>query len=145
MTQQPLQETTGYLLAQICKLTRVRAHASLEEFGLYRGQQFVLCALWEQEGITHSELAEQLLVQPATITNALKRMEKAGLVERRQDTKDQRVSRVYLTDAGRNIRDVVEGVWGKLEEQTFTGFSLEERDLLRHLLLQILANLKREA
>jgi len=72
-------------------------------------------------------------------------MEKTGLVERRQDTEDQRVSRVYLTDAGRNIRDAVERVWHELEEQTFAGFSLEERVLLRRLLLQVRENLIREA
>ena len=144
MVQQPLQQTTSHLLAQTCKLLRIRAHASLEEIGLYGGQQFVLMALWENEGITHSELAEQLHVRPATITNALKRMERTGFVERRQDTEDQRVSRVYLTDAGRNIRDAVEGVWRELEGQTFAGLSSEERALLNQFLLRIRNNLMRE-
>ena len=144
MVQQPLQQATSHLLAQTCKLLRIRAHASLEEIGLYGGQQFVLMALWENEGITHSELAEQLHVRPATITNALKRMERSGFVERRQDTEDQRVSRVYLTDAGRNIRDAVEGVWRDLEGQTFGGFSSEERTLLDQFLIRIRNNLLRE-
>ena len=144
MVQQPLQQATSRLLVQTCKLLRIRAHALLEEIGLYGGQQFVLMALWKEEGITHSELAEQLHVRPATITNALKRMERAGFVERRQDTEDQRVSRVYLTDAGRNIRDAVEGVWRELEGQTFAGFSSEERALLDQFLPRIHNNLMRE-
>jgi DNA-binding MarR family transcriptional regulator len=145
MVQQPLQRTVGHLLVQMCKLLRARAHALLEEIGLYGGQQFVLMTLWQKEGITHSELAEQLHVRPATITNALKRMERAGFVERRQDTEDQRVSRVYLTDAGRNIREAIEEVWRELEEQTFAGFSSEERALLDRFLLRIRNNLMREA
>ncbi len=144
MVQQPLQQATSQLLVQTCKLLRIRAHALLEEIGLYGGQQFVLMALWQKEGITHSELAEQLHVRPATVTNALKRMERAGFVERRQDTEDQRVSRVYLTDAGRNIRDAVEGVWRELEEQTFAGFSSEDGALLNQFLLRIRNNLMRE-
>lgn len=145
MVQQPLQQATSHLLVQMCKLLRVRAHALLEEIGLYGGQQFVLMALWENEGITHSELAEQLHVRPATITNALKRMERAGFIERRQDAEDQRVSRVYLTDAGRNIRGAVEEVWRELEEQTFADFSSEERALLNQFLLRIRDNLMRKA
>jgi DNA-binding MarR family transcriptional regulator len=145
VVQQPLQQATSHLLAQMCKLLRVRAHALLEEIGLYGGQQFVLMALWENEGITHSELAEQLHVRPATITNALKRMERAGFIERRQDAEDQRVSRVYLTDAGRNIRGAVEEVWRELEEQTFADFSSEERALLNQFLLRIRDNLMRKA
>jgi DNA-binding MarR family transcriptional regulator len=144
MVQQPLQQATSHLLVQTCKLLRIQAHALLEEIGLYGGQQFVLMALWEKEGITHSELAEQLHVRPATITNALKRMERAGFVERRQDTEDQRVSRVYLTDAGRDIRDAVEEVWRQLEEQTFAGFRSEERAVLDQFLLRIRNNLMRE-
>jgi DNA-binding MarR family transcriptional regulator len=143
MSQKPIQETTGYLLSQICRLKHVRSHAFLGEIGLCRGQPFVLRALWEKEGMTHSELAEQLRVQPATITNMLKRMEKAGLVERRHDAEDQRVSRVYLTDAGRNIRDAVERVWSELEEQTFAGFSSKECVLLHSFLLRIRENLVR--
>jgi DNA-binding MarR family transcriptional regulator len=145
VVQQPLQQATSHLLAQMCKLLRVRAHALLEEIGLYGGQQFVLMALWENEGIIHSELAEQLHVRPATITNALKRMERAGFIERRQDAEDQRVSRVYLTDAGRNIRGAVEEVWRELEEQTFADFSSEERALLNQFLLRIRDNLMRKA
>jgi DNA-binding MarR family transcriptional regulator len=141
VAQKPWQETTGYFLAQTCKLLRTRAHALLEEIGLYRGQQFVLHALWAEEGITHSELAERLHVRPATMTNMLKRMEKAGLVERRQDMADQRVSRVFLTDAGRDIREQVEEVWEELEGQAFVGFSPEECALFARLLRRIRENL----
>jgi len=143
MSQIPIPETIGYLLAQVCKLRRARGGAKLERIGLYCGQHFVLCCLWKNEGMTHSELAEQLRVRPATITNGLQRMEKAGLVERRPDSKDQRVSRVYLTGAGREIRGAVEQVWEELENQTFAGFGPEERAQLYGLLLRICHNLER--
>jgi DNA-binding MarR family transcriptional regulator len=136
-----LQNTTGQLLARTCKLLRIRAHTLLGEIGLYRGQQFVLSALWDQEGINQSELAEQLHVQPATITNALQRMERAGLVERRHDTEDRRVSRVYLTDAGRDIREAVEAIWAELEERAFAGLSPEEIEVFRRLMAQVYDNL----
>jgi DNA-binding MarR family transcriptional regulator len=141
MARRPLQETTSHLLARTCRLLRARAQALLDEIGLYGGQQFILCALWEQEGVTQSELAEQLHVQPATITNALKRMEKAGWVERRHDLEDHRVSRVYLTDAGRAVRGGVEAAWGKLEGRALAGLSADEIAVLRQWLSQIRDNL----
>ena len=143
--EKPTYETTGYMLTQTCRLLRTQAHALLGEIGLCGGQQFVLHALWAEEGITHSELAERLKVRPATVTNMLKRMEKAGLVERRQDTKDQRVSRAYLTDAGLDIRDAVEETWRELERQAFSGFSSEERDSLDQLLIRTRENLLHKA
>jgi len=144
MNPESMPETTGYLLAQTCKRHRFRAHARLEETGLYRGQQFILMVLWEQEGRTHSELAEALHVQPATMSNALKRMEKAGFVARRPDPDDQRVSRVYLTDAGRAVRATVEQMWRDMEAQTFAGFSPEECLALRGYLRRIIENLTEE-
>lgn len=145
MRHEKLSTTTGYLLAQVCRAQHGRVRAMLHEIGLYRGQQFVLCALWAEEGLTHSELADRLRVHPATVSNALKRMERAGFVERRSDPEDQRVSRVYLTEAGRSIRGAVERVWSQLEEQTLDGFSVEEHDMLDRLLQRVRDNLREEA
>jgi DNA-binding MarR family transcriptional regulator len=141
MSQQPNQESIDFLLAQVSGLHRSRAHTLLEELGLYRGQPKMLFALWEQEGLTHGELAARVHVSPATITKMLQRMEKAGFVERRHDREDQRISRVYLTDAGRSIRSQVEQVWRILEDETFMGFTVEERVLLRRFFLHIRDNL----
>jgi DNA-binding MarR family transcriptional regulator len=138
-----MPESLDFLLAQICKLHYARVHTLLEELGLYRGQPPMLFALWEQEGATHGQLAARLHVKPATITKMITRMEKTGFVERQSDPEDQRVSRVYLTDAGRSIRDRVEQVWRTIEEETFEGFSAEECDLLQRFFLQMRENLKR--
>jgi DNA-binding MarR family transcriptional regulator len=136
-----MPETTGALLSQICRLMRTRMHALWDEIGLYRGQPFVLHTLWEQEGITHSELASRMHVSPPTVTNTIKRMERAGFVVRRPDVEDERVSRVYLTDAGREIRDRVESVWQELDTTTLSGFNPEERILFRRFLLLVRDNM----
>lgn len=143
MAQQSMHEMTGFMLGRMCKLMRSRIHAMFEDIGLHRGQHFVLHVLWKNEGITHSELAARSCVQPATITNAIKRMEKAGLVERRRDTEDERVSRVYLTEAGRDIRSKVEDTFREFEAQALSGLSEEEVATLRDLLGKVQENLAR--
>lgn len=143
MNHPPEPESLDFLLAQICRLKHARVHTLLEALGLYSGQPPVLRALWEQEGLTHTELAKLLHVQPATITRMLQRMEKSGFVQRRPDLEDQRVSRVYLTPAGRAIQDSVHQVWRTLEVEAFAGFTMEERVLLRRFFLQIRENLMR--
>ncbi|MGD8998535.1 MAG: MarR family transcriptional regulator [Anaerolineae bacterium] len=136
-----MPDRIGFLLGRMCRLMRKRLHSLLEDTGLHRGQHFILHVLWEEEGIMHSELAARSCVQPATITNALKRMEKAGLVERRRDTEDERVSRVYLTEAGRDMRSKVEDTFRNFEAQAFAGLSEEEVATLRALLLRVQNNL----
>lgn len=127
-------ESLGKLLAGICRLNRGFMHSLWDELGLYRGQPFLLAVLWEHEGVTHSELARRMHVSPATVSNMVQRMEKNGLLERRPDSEDQRVSHVYLTDAGRAIRERVDQRWREIEAQVFGAFSEEEQERLRALL-----------
>lgn len=144
MEQKKLPNTLGFLLARICKAHYSQARQMLDDIGLYPGQQFVLCALWKDEGLTHSELANHLHVSPATITKGLERMEHAGFLERRVDPEDQRVSRVYLTEAGRQIQEDVEEIWTELEQVTLQGFNDTERQVLEQLLQRLCENLERE-
>jgi DNA-binding MarR family transcriptional regulator len=117
-------------------------HDLLEELGLHRGQAFVLYALWEQDGITQSELTERLDRSPSTITKTVQRMERAGFVKRCPDDSDERVSRVCLTDAGRDVRPAVEEVWNVLDRQIFAGFSPQELTALSDLLTRICRNIE---
>ena len=143
MSQQSEPEPTGFLLAQVCRLRHARTHELLSELDLYRGQHHILRALWQQDGLTHTELSRYAHVRRSTTTTTLQRMEKAGLVERKHDAEDQRISRVYLTPRGRALQGDVEQAWRQLDEETFAGFSLEERVLLRRFLIQIRENMMR--
>ena len=136
-----LNVTVGYRLAQVCHLHRQRAEVLLNQLGLHVGQEMFLYELWSNEGITQTEMAERLLLQPATVTNTLQRLEREGFVERRSDTEDQRISRVYVTDKGRNMEAPFYEKWNQLEQESFQGLSIEEQVLLRRLLLQVYQNL----
>ena len=140
----PLPETMSYLLAQVCKFHRQRADDLLNEIGLHVGQEMMLCALWENEGVTHNELGGQLAVQPATVTIALQRLERKGLIERMPDATDQRVSRVFPTTKGRQLKADVEEKWDRLEKTAFAGITSGERELLHGFLSRIHTNLEKQ-
>ena len=65
----------------------------------------------------------------------------AALIERCADADDQRVSRVYLTDGARALWPQVADVWNTIDAQMFGGLTVEERVLLRRLLIQVQASL----
>jgi DNA-binding MarR family transcriptional regulator len=99
-------------------------------------------ALISRQG--HSNVPQARRKFAAGPLDALKlifQMAKAGLVERRTDIEDQRVSRVYLTGEGWALREPVEEIWHELEEQSMVNLTLDERILLRRLLLQVYENL----
>lgn len=139
-----MQEVTnyvGYLLVQVMKVHRKLAETGLNDFGLHVGQELILLWLYEQDGMTQSELADVLGIEAATVTKVLQRMEAAELIERRQDSSDGRVSRVYLMPKSRQLIEPLRGLWAEVEQKTIKGLSEPEVMLLRRLLLQILENL----
>lgn len=136
-----IQDYIGFQLLQIHRAHRRHAEATLNKLGLHTGQEMVLLQLWLEEGIPQSQLAACIEVEPPTATKMLQRMERAGLIERRPDPEDARVSRVYLTERGRSLEKPVLDVWRQLEAQSVAGLSPTELALLRRLLMQVYANL----
>ena len=134
-------ENLGVLLAHICRAERGLVEAEFNKLGLHAGQERVLLDLMEQESVGQSDLVTRLCVEPPTITKMLQRMEKAGLVERRQDDEDGRASRVIVTAQGRALQQPILQVWADLEVRLLANMTLTEQMLLRRLLMQALANL----
>ncbi len=73
----------------------------LRDHGLHPGQAMCLRLLSANDGITQRDLAGAMHVARPTVTKMLNSMEKAGLVRRRPDAADARLTCVELTDAGR--------------------------------------------
>jgi DNA-binding MarR family transcriptional regulator len=144
MKESPDSENLNHLLVHVCRAHYVRTHELLEKIGLYRGQPPLFKILWKHEGLSHSELAAKLEISLATTTKMVQRLEKGGFLERRPDPKDQRLSRVYLTEDGHRIRSEVEAVWDEMEEETFAGLSHAEKVQLAKMLSQVRENLVRE-
>ena len=88
----------------------------LSELGLTYPQYLVMLALWETSPRTVGALGEALYLDSGTLTPLLKRMEQAGLVERRRDPEDERRVQVDLTRAGRALKDKAQSV-----PETLTG------------------------
>ncbi|WP_151774180.1 MarR family winged helix-turn-helix transcriptional regulator [Streptomyces abyssomicinicus] len=59
--------------------------------------------LEESGGCRATDLADHYALDKSTVSRQVAVLEREGLVERRQDTADQRVQVLQLTDAGRRI------------------------------------------
>ena len=76
----------------------------LDELGLTYPQYLALLALWEQDGLTVSDLGERLHLDSGTLTPLLKRLETAGLLSRLRDVQDELRVLIRLTAAGRQLK-----------------------------------------
>jgi MarR family transcriptional regulator for hemolysin len=78
--------------------------------GTTRAQWIVLFRLREQEGLSQVDLADVLELQPISLVRLLDRLVEHGLVERRSDPRDRRANRLFLTAAGRQLADDLDGL-----------------------------------
>jgi len=133
-----------HLIIQVCKGHYLQARERLEEIDLYRGQPRLLHLLQESDGRSQKEICEALNLKPATVTKTVKRMEKKGFLQRRADSQDQRLSRIFLTEKGREAQSEAKRIEREMEELCLDGFTREEVILLRRFLIQIRDNLKED-
>ena len=135
------EESLNYQLIQLMKEHRQRAEEALSQLGLHVSQELVLFMLWREEGLSQSELAACLRVELPTVTKAVQRMERVGLLIRQADEQDTRVSRVYLTEKGRALYAPALTIWQDVEARMLHGMTEIEQALLRRLLQQMVSNL----
>ena len=135
------EEDLNYQLIQFVKEHRKLAEEALSQLGLHVSQELVLFVLWREEGLSQSELAARLRVELPTLTKAVQRMERVGLLIRQADAQDTRVSRVYLTENGRALYAPALKVWQDLEARMLHGMTEIEQAFLRRLLQQMITNL----
>jgi DNA-binding MarR family transcriptional regulator len=82
----------------------------LAPLGLTYPQYLVMLVLWQQDGLTVSQLGERLALDSGTLTPLLKRLEAAGHVRRLRDAEDERRVRLQLTPTGRALRAQAEPI-----------------------------------
>jgi len=120
-----------------------RTHMLLEELGVYPGQPPLLFVLGKYGALSQKQLADRLHLTPATVAVMLRRMEQGGLVARRTDPADRRISTVHLTAQGRALRDRVKRALGVIAAECLGDFTPAQRRQLQHLLERLRANLER--
>lgn len=126
--------------------TRRRFHLNdllLEKVGIGPGQMPVLGELSRHKQMTQRELAEHTHVTAATISGTLKRMERAGLVQRSEDEADARVSIVRLTQQGIDCSEEAVRLFSDTDEKMLQGFTEEEMATLLDFLNRMHENVCR--
>lgn len=82
----------------------------LQELGLTYPQYLAMLVLWEQEGLTVSEVSARLLTDPGSLTPLLKRLEAESLISRTRSRDDERVVLLHLTEQGRALHEKAKGI-----------------------------------
>jgi DNA-binding MarR family transcriptional regulator len=125
------------LHSKTTKSLRAAADQAMRRHGLRLGQDHLLRVLWEQDGRTPGDIAAATNVTTPAVTKAASRMTELGLIVRRDDEHDNRLVRLWLTDAGRALQIPVQDERRRLEERVTAGLTSAERKALLSALAKI--------
>jgi DNA-binding MarR family transcriptional regulator len=137
-------ENIGQLLIRLHKAHRSQIAERLFELKLYPGQDGLIYHLSQNDGMTMTELVEQLKIKHPTLFTMVDRMETAGLIKKDKDKPDKRTSRIFLTEKGKDHTKELSKIWQDLEIQILNGFSKEEIIIAKTILGKLINNLSND-
>lgn len=115
-----------FALFEVQRLLRLYADKQARRYGLTRAQWAVLAKLARTEGLKQTEVADQMEMQPITLTRLIDKLCESGLIERRHDDSDRRVNRLYLTEASRPLLEKLSELRADITQTALAGLSNEQ-------------------
>lgn len=97
--------------------------------------------LAKETNVTPGRISEYLDIKPSSVTQIIKKLEKAGTVLREKSPKDSRVTVVKITDKGREILKTHGSIGNTLKDVLFKDFSDSELEYLDQYLERMVNNI----
>ena len=111
----------GFLIHDVSRLRRSAFDRCLKPMNVTRSQWWVLAYLSRRDGMTQSQLAEELDLGKVAVGGLIDRLEKAGFVRREADAADRRVNRVFLEAKSKQLVARMRKINHRMNEQILAG------------------------
>ena len=134
------REHIGRYISQIHRKSNSFITKEVSNFGIGSGQIMFLMQLYKKDGISQEELSENLSIDKGTTCRAIKKLEEEEFLIKVKDEEDKRAYKLYLTQKSKDIKEKIENVLHKCEENISDGLSKEEVETLLNLLKKICIN-----
>ena len=113
----------------------------LQPLGLSRAQWSVLAILSNQEGLSQSQISDELEIEKSTTGRLIDQVERSGWIERRPIPGDRRLWGIHLTDRARQLIAEVESIVLNTRAEMLRGLSAEQQQTLSEMLQAVKSNL----
>lgn len=123
MAAGPVDQNFLFTLGELFRLTRLYADKQAARYGITRAQWAVLARVERTEGLKQTELAEQMEMQPITLTRLIDKLCDNGWIERRGDETDRRVNRLHLRKAARPLLAKLSGLRSEITTTALEGIN----------------------
>lgn len=128
-------------IARLSRRLRREFDEQLESYDLTGVQFGLLNRLSFCNGLVQADLGRRMVIEPATLTGIVQRLEREGWLRRSCDAENRRLQRVWLTDKAKEALPAMRRIQARHRRRALAGLSAEEVILLERLLERIEANL----
>jgi MarR family transcriptional regulator, transcriptional regulator for hemolysin len=133
----------GFLVHDVSRLIKRRFDRKARQTGLpiTRRQAAVVLYIARNEGVSQTEVATWLDLEPIALVRMLDKLNDEGLVERRAHPTDRRIRTLWLTPAARPVVTQILAINQTIREEAFAGMPAQARDTVINILDAIKDNL----
>ena len=138
---------TGKMINRISNRLRRRSKRAQETLGITGAIGNILDYIIgesEKRSVYQKEIEKEFGLRPSTATEALKHLEKEGLIVRVPDESDARFKKIEFTEKAGKIKDLLRNEVDKSEEILLRGISPEEQKCFMEITAKMLENLEEE-
>ena len=123
-----------FLLAKAYQKAHGDFKKRLQSYGLTPIQHLTLEVLWQENGLSASDIGKKLVLDGATLSGVLDRLAVGGWISKESDAEDKRVLRNFLTPRSKELKPKLSEARDLTNEDLLKPFSFEEKVLLKRLL-----------
>lgn len=120
------------------------SNIEFKECDLTRGQYLYLVRICEQPGIIQEKLAEMIKVDRTTAARAIKKLEINGFIEKKEDTHNKKIKKLFPTEKGKNVYPFIKRENDYSNTVALQGFSEREAETILRLLQRVRKNIGKD-
>ena len=112
-----IEDCISFLVGKAAQQVAGRARDKLAPYEVTPTRYAVLKVLWDDDGQSAADVSARLVIDSATITGVIDRLEASGLLERQRDSEDRRVQRLFLTKKGRALQKPLDRAMDEVNDE----------------------------
>lgn len=135
-----LDDCIGFITNKGAKKLSDEFNRRLQEYNMTRVQWIALYYIGKTNGVFQKELSDYMNVKESSMVRLMDRMEKDDLVERRKESKDRRVTRIFLSKKGEKLRENLIPIGKEFHENAVKNISDDELNVFKDVLEKMIKN-----
>ena len=136
-----IDDCIGFITNKGAKKLADEFNKRVQEYGMTRVQWIALFYIGKSDGIFQKELSDLMNVKESSMVRLIDRMEKEDLVIRKKQANDRRVTSIFLTPKGKELREKVLPLGQEFQDDATKEISSEELDNFKRVLEKMIKNI----